>query len=155
MLPLEYIEAFQQLQNDAQPVPFPLIEKTLRRSWGSDWREQFAWLDETPVAVASIAQVHRAQLKDGRDVAVKVRLPGVKRIFEQDAKVFQAVAALVAPTFREFDLQQAIEQLLIMTAMELDFRNEAANTLRFPASPITSAFASRISLRAYAVNRCW
>ena len=135
VLPLEYIEAFQQLQNDAQPVPFPLIEKTLRRSWGSDWRQQFAWLEEAPVAVASIAQVHRAQLKDGRDVAIKVRLPGVKKVFEQDAKVFQAVAALVAPTFREFDLQQAIEQLLIMTAMELDFRNEAANTLRFSRQP--------------------
>lgn len=131
VLPMEYIEAFQALQNDAEPVPFALIEKALLRSWGKEWRDAFTWIDESPVAVASIAQVHRAQLKDGRDVAVKVRLPGVKRIFEQDAKVFQAVAALVAPTFREFDLQQAVEQLLIMTAMELDFRNEAANTLRF------------------------
>ena len=87
------------------------------------------------MAVASIAQVHRARLEDGTDVAVKVRLPGVSKLFEQDAKVFQVLAAIAAPRFREFDLKQAIEQLLIMTAMELDFRNEAANTRRFSRQP--------------------
>ncbi len=135
VLPQEYIEAFQALQNDAAPVSFARIEKVLRKSWGRDWRERFRWIEETPVAVASIAQVHRARLEDGTDVAVKVRLPGVSKLFEQDAKVFQVLAAIAAPRFREFDLKQAIEQLLIMTAMELDFRNEAANTRRFSRQP--------------------
>ncbi|MZR61869.1 AarF/ABC1/UbiB kinase family protein [Alcanivorax sp. DP30] len=135
VLPREYIEAFQQLQNDAHPVPFSAVEKVFSRSWGKDWRDQFLWVQEVPVAVASIAQVHRARLKDGQDVAIKVRLPKVKKLFEQDAKVFRAVAAVVAPRFREFDLRQAIEQLLSMTAIELDFRNEAANMLRFSRQP--------------------
>ena len=135
VLPQEYIEAFQQLQNDAAPVPFPRIETALRKSLGADWRDHFRWIDETPIAVASIAQVHRARLEDGTDVAVKVRLPGVKSLFEQDAKVFQVLAAIAAPRLREFDLKQAVEQLLSMTAMELDFRNEAANTRRFARQP--------------------
>ncbi|WP_414431780.1 ABC1 kinase family protein [Alcanivorax sp. IL2] len=135
VLPQEYIEAFQQLQNDAAPVPFPRIDAALKRSLGADWRDAFRWVDENPVAVASIAQVHRARLEDGTDVAIKVRLPGVKKLFEQDAKVFEVLAAIAAPRFREFDLKQAIEQLLIMTAMELDFRNEAANTRRFSRQP--------------------
>ncbi|MCG8393237.1 MAG: AarF/ABC1/UbiB kinase family protein [Pseudomonadales bacterium] len=135
VLPREYIEAFQQLQNDARPVSFAHIEKALTRTWGTDWRDRFRWVDETPVAVASIAQVHRAALKEGGEVALKIRLPGVKQEFEQDARVFQALASIVAPRFQEFDLKQAIEQLLVMTAMELDFRNEAANTQRFARQP--------------------
>ncbi len=131
VLPREYIEAFQELQNDAQPVPFSAVAKVLSRAWGKDWREQFVWVQEQPVAVASIAQVHRARMKDGREVAIKVRLPKVKRLFEQDARVFRALSALAAPRFREFDLRQAFEQLLTMTAIELDFRNEAANMRRF------------------------
>lgn len=131
VLPREYIEAFQALQNDAQPVPFAAITRVLSRAWGKDWRDQFLWIQEEPVAVASIAQVHRAKLKDGEEVAIKVRLPKVKRLFQQDARVFRAIAALASPHFREFDLRQAFDQLLAMTAVELDFRNEAANMQRF------------------------
>lgn len=135
VLPREYIEAFQQLQNDAQPVRFSAVAKVFSRAWGADWRDRFEWVQETPVAVASIAQVHRARLKDGQEVAIKVRLPKVRKLFEQDARVFRAVAAVASPRFREFDLRQAIEQLLSMTAIELDFRNEAANMLRFSRQP--------------------
>lgn len=131
VLPREYIEAFQSLQNDARPVPFSAAARVFARAWGKDWRERFVWVQETPVAVASIAQVHRARLTSGEEVAIKVRLPKVKRLFEQDARVFRALAALAAPRFREFDLRQAFEQLLTMTAIELDFRNEAANMQRF------------------------
>lgn len=135
VLPQPYIEAFQQLQNDAAPVSFSQIEAVLGQCWGEDWQQQFAEFDENPVAVASIAQVHRAWLKDGTQVAVKVRLPGVKNQFEQDARVFRALAGIIAPGFRAFDLAQAFEQLLEMTAVELDFRNEAANTQRFARQP--------------------
>lgn len=131
VLPMEYIHALQQLQNDAAPRPFHELVPTLKASWGKDWRKHFSFIDENPIAVASIAQVHRATLKDGKQVALKIRLPGVKKRFEQDAKVFEALAMLVAPRFREFDLNQATAQLMEMTAIELDFRNEAANTQRF------------------------
>ncbi|EKF73058.1 protein kinase [Alcanivorax hongdengensis A-11-3] len=131
VLPADYILAFQTLQNDAQPVPFHRIEHALKKAWGADWRDQLRHIDSEPVAVASIAQVHRATLADGRQVAIKVRLPGVKRLFEQDEKVFEAMASLLAPLVREFDLRQAVQQLLQMTATELDMRNEASNMQRF------------------------
>ncbi|MDX1805357.1 MAG: AarF/ABC1/UbiB kinase family protein, partial [Alcanivorax sp.] len=135
VLPPAYIQAFQRLQNDGTPVPFSQIEKVLAQAWGESWREQFEVIDAVPVAVASIAQVHRATLADGTEVAIKVRLPGVRKLFEQDGKVFEAVAALLAPRFREFDLKQAVDQLLQMTATELDLRNEAANMQRFARLP--------------------
>lgn len=130
-LPRAYIEQFQTLQNDANPLPFATIRKTLVKAWGQNWQDQFRWINPEPAAVASIAQVHQACLKDGSLVAIKVRLPGVKRVFEQDARVFQALGHLVGPLLREFDLVQAIDQLVQMTTMELDFRNERANMARF------------------------
>lgn len=131
VLPIEYIHALQTLQNEGEPVPFAQVERALARAWGEDWRERFSAFSEVPVAVASIAQVHCATLRDGRQVAVKVRLPGVVELFEQDAAVFRFVAQAVAPLFPELDIPQITEQLLQMTSVELDFRNEANNIERF------------------------
>jgi ubiquinone biosynthesis protein len=135
VLPPEYILALQTLQNDATPVPFRQIEPVLERAWGSRWRDRFRQFDESPAATASIAQVHRAILTDGREVAVKVRLPRVAELFEQDARVFRLLALLMAPMFRELDFVQITEQLLEMTSVELDFRNEAENMRRFARIP--------------------
>jgi ubiquinone biosynthesis protein len=135
VLPPEYILALQTLQNDATPVPFRQIEPVLERAWGSRWRDRFREFDEVPAATASIAQVHRATLTDGREVAVKVRLPRVVELFEQDARVFRLLALLMAPMFRELDFVQITEQLLDMTSVELDFRNEAENMRRFARIP--------------------
>lgn len=131
VLPLEYIQSLQSLQNEGMQVPFPEIDHALQQAWGVQWRSRFSEFSEIPVAVASIAQVHRARLKDGQEVAVKVRLPGVVRLFEQDARVFRFIAHLVAPLFRELDFPQITEQLLEMTSVEMDFRNEAENLERF------------------------
>lgn len=135
VLPPPYIMALQALQNDATPVSFKRIEPALERAWGLRWRERFREFSEIPVATASIAQVHRAVLQDGREVAVKVRLPQVVELFEQDARVFRLVALLLAPLFRQLDFVQITEQLLAMTSMELDFRNEAENMRRFQRLP--------------------
>jgi ubiquinone biosynthesis protein len=135
VLPPQYIRALQTLQNDASPVPFAQIEPVLERAWGSRWRDRFQHFNEVPAATASIAQVHRATLVDGREVAVKVRLPRVAELFEQDARVFRLLALLTAPLFRELDFVQITEQLLDMTSVELNFRNEAENMRRFARIP--------------------
>ncbi|PKM21376.1 MAG: ABC transporter, partial [Gammaproteobacteria bacterium HGW-Gammaproteobacteria-14] len=135
VLPPAYIIALQALQNDAAPVSFQRIEPLLEKAWGSRWRDRFRHFDETPAATASIAQVHRATLLDGREVAVKIRLPKVKELFEQDARVFRLLALLMAPMFKELDFVQITEQLLEMTSVELDFRNEAENMRRFARIP--------------------
>jgi ubiquinone biosynthesis protein len=88
-------------------------------------------IDPDPVATASIAQVHKARLPDGTPVAVKIRLPGVRRLFDQDARIFRLLARMTAPLVRELDLEQVTEQLLELTREELDFSNEADNLERF------------------------
>lgn len=131
VLPIEYIRSLQVLQNEGMQVPFSFVDSALTRAWGSQWRAQFQTFSEIPVAVASIAQVHRARLTCGQEVAIKVRLPDVVQLFEQDARVFRFMAELVAPFFQQLDFAQITEQLLEMTAIELDFRNEAQNLERF------------------------
>lgn len=135
VLPREYIVALQKLQNDVRPVPFLLLEPVLAARWGSDWRTRFAAFDEQPVATASMAQVHRARLAGGEEVAVKIRLPDVIAHFRQDETTFRLLAGMLAPLVREIDLNQVVDQLLAMTQEELDFRVEAANLERFAQLP--------------------
>jgi ubiquinone biosynthesis protein len=135
VLPREYIEALQQLQNDAPPQPFARLRPVLDARWGEGWQDRFTWFDEKPVATASLAQVHRACLQDGRVVAVKIRLPGVVESFRQDEVTGRVVAGMLAPLVRELDLAQVVDQLLRLTADELDFRNELRNLQRFAALP--------------------
>ena len=131
VLPPEYILALQDLQNDGRPAPMRKIEPILRRCFGDGWRDILRDFDPQPVAVASIAQVHRAKLANGQEIAVKIRLPEVKELFQQDVRVFRLLARIVAPFFKELDFVQITETLLTMTAEELDFRIEARNLKRF------------------------
>lgn len=135
VLPIEYIKSLQALQNDGAPVGFEALKKSLVHAYGSEWQSHFAAFDLVPVATASIAQVHRARLVTGEDVAVKIRLPQVVERFDQDSRIFRLLARLFAPFVRELDISQIAEQLLDMTQVELDFRNEAENMQRFARLP--------------------
>lgn len=135
VLPMQYVMELQKLQDDAKPVSFRQIETVLRKEWGRDWRSRFSRFDETPVAAASVAQVHKAVLKNGAEVAVKVQLPHARRLFRQDAAVFKALAMLGAPMISHFDLKQVIDQIVQMTMEELDFLREEANLKKFAALP--------------------
>lgn len=131
VLPMEYVMALQSLQNSAIPAPFEAIHPMIVSAWGEKWDERFKAFDIKPSAAASVAQVHRAVLKDGRQVAVKFQLPDVRELFEQDSLVFRSVAAIVSPLIREFDIRQMTDQLIKLTLEELDFRREAANLRKF------------------------
>lgn len=135
VLPQAYIDALAPLQSAARSVSFTDLKPALVGQLGEDWADHFQAFDLVPVATASIAQVHRAQLVSGEDVAVKVRLPDVAAQFDQDARLFRLLARLAAPLLRELDIVQITEQLLTMTATELDFRNEAENLRRFARLP--------------------
>lgn len=131
ILPLEYITALQTLQNDAEPAPFEDIHPIILNNWGDRWDQQFQAFNLVPVATASVAQVHRATLKDGREVAVKFQLPQAQTRFEQDSLVFTTISKAIAPLVKEVDIKQVTAQLLAMTLEELDFNREAANLTRF------------------------
>ncbi len=135
ILPMQYVSELEKLQDDAKPVPFRQIEIVLHHEWGADWRSRFASFDEEPVAAASVAQVHRAVLKTGQAVAVKVQLPHARRLFKQDSAVFRALATVGAPMISHFDLKQVIDQIIDMTLQELDFLREESNLKKFEALP--------------------
>lgn len=135
ILPAQYVSELQKLQNDAKPTSFRRIEKVLLEEWGPQWRDRFAEFNETPVAAASVAQVHRATLTTGEKVAVKIQLPHARRLFKQDSAVFKALATLGAPMISHFDLRQVIDQIVEITLQELNFLQEEANLKQFEALP--------------------
>ena len=135
ILPMQYISELEKLQDDAKPAVFRAIETVLVEEWGRDWRKRFARFDDMPVAAASVAQVHRAVLHSGENVAVKVQLPHARRLFKQDSAVFKALATVGAPMISHFDLKQVIDQIVDMTLQELDFLREEANHKKFDSHP--------------------
>lgn len=135
ILPAPYITAFQTLQTEAEAVPFDALKPVLCDALGDDWPARFSEFDLVPVATASIAQVHRARLISGEEVAVKIRLPEVAELFDQDARIFRLLSRLLSSIVHEIDVVQVTEQLLTMTGAELDLRNEAENLRRFGRLP--------------------
>jgi predicted unusual protein kinase regulating ubiquinone biosynthesis (AarF/ABC1/UbiB family) len=84
MLPPELARIFDRLRSEAHHMPWPQLKRVLAQAWGAGWRDRFETFDIHPVAAASIGQVHRARTKDGRDLAIKVQYPGVRRSINSD-----------------------------------------------------------------------
>lgn len=135
LLPREYIEALTPLQNDAPKIPFSKLEPVLAKQWGADWMQHFTQFDLESIATASIGQVHRARLKDGREVAVKIQIPDAWRKFTQDAAAFSLLANVLAKRVKEVDLKQITRELLRLTAEEFNFSKEADNLRHFATLP--------------------
>ena len=135
ILPLEYIQSLQRLQNDANPALFEDIHPMILEDWGREWDKQFKAFNAIPSATASVAQVHRARLANGDEVAVKFQLPTARELFEQDSRVFKTFAGLLAPLVKEIDIKQVTDQLIDMTIEELDFTREASNLSVFSSKP--------------------
>ena len=84
MLPPELAEIMARLRQNAHRMPPQQLQQVLATQWGKDWRTRFARFDATPIAAASIGQVHRALTRDGRDLAIKVQYPGVRDSIDAD-----------------------------------------------------------------------
>ena len=84
MLPPELAQIFDRLRSEAHHMPWPQLKRVLAQAWGAGWRDRFETFDIHPVAAASIGQVHRARTSDGRDLAIKVQYPGVRRSINSD-----------------------------------------------------------------------
>lgn len=84
MLPPELAEIMARLRQNAHRMPPQQLQQVLAAQWGKDWRTRFARFDATPIAAASIGQVHRAQTRDRRDLAIKVQYPGVRESIDAD-----------------------------------------------------------------------
>ncbi len=84
MLPPELAEIMARLRQNAHRMPPQQLQQVLAVHWGKDWRMRFARFDATPIAAASIGQVHRATTRDGQALAIKVQYPGVRESIDAD-----------------------------------------------------------------------
>lgn len=126
-----YREALTKLQKDAPPLPADKVHRVLDAQLGTKWRERFQSFDDTPVASASIGQVHKAVWKDGREVAVKIQYPGADEALRADLKTMRRLVGVFKQLAPGADVQGVVDELIDRTEMELDYRLEAENQRAF------------------------
>ncbi|MGE5659978.1 MAG: ABC1 kinase family protein [Actinomycetota bacterium] len=130
LLPPEYIDVLSTLQAEVPPVPWPQIETIIRKQLKQPLEDTFAKINSQAVAAGSIAQTHRATLKNGREVALKVQRPGIDVTIEQDIAVLRGLAELVTLTDfgQQYDAIALAEEFATALRAELDFTQEASYT---------------------------
>jgi predicted unusual protein kinase regulating ubiquinone biosynthesis (AarF/ABC1/UbiB family) len=132
-----YRAALARLRNDAPPMAQELAREVLERELGRAAEDVFAEFEWEPLAAASIGQVHRARLRDGRAVAVKLQYPGVAAAIRADLKNGELLATFlgllvgISPRKLSFDVRGAAREIGELVTDELDYRREAANQQAF------------------------
>lgn len=126
-----YREALTKLQKDAPPLPTAKVHRVLDGQLGTKWRERFTSFDDTPVASASIGQVHKGVWSDGREVAVKIQYPGADEALRADLKTMQRMVSVFKQLSPGADVEGVVDELIERTEMELDYRLEADNQRAF------------------------
>lgn len=123
----QFQETLAQLQQDAEPVSFKAITKVVERDTGQRLTDAFADIDPEPIAAASIGQVHRATLHDGRDVAVKVQYPGIAEAIHADMGNLRLGLKLLAVIAPGIDTRAIADEIRERIGDELDYELEAGN----------------------------
>jgi ubiquinone biosynthesis protein len=130
LLPLPYIEALARLQDRVGPFPFMEVEAIVSAELGVRLSKAFAEFEPEPVAAASLGQVHRAALRDGRRVAVKVQRPAIREQILRDLEALAEIAAFMdhhTEIGRRYGLTLMLEEFRKTLLRELDYRLEARN----------------------------
>jgi ubiquinone biosynthesis protein len=133
LFPPEWIAEFEKLHDRVPPLPFETLRPQLEEDLGAPVAEVFAEFDETALAAASIAQVHKARLPAGRQVIVKIRRPGIRPTIEADLRLLERLVAIIEREFadaRRFHPQEILRQFKLSLRNELDLLTEARNTER-------------------------
>jgi len=134
MIPPAYVKELEHLQDNVPPMDIEEVERCIEEDLGARIHKLFASFDETPLGSASLGQVHAAQLRDGRDVVVKVQRPGIREILAEDIAFFRELASfLTAHTSAgdKVDIIGIVQQVERALVEELDYRTEARNAASF------------------------
>lgn len=130
----EFSEELSKLQSDATPFPYEEAKEILKEELGRPPEALYKSFEEKPVAAASLAQVHRAYLKDGTEVAVKIQRPGIQKTIRQDIHILTFLASLTEkrlPSLRIYQPSRVVREFADWTMRELDFEAEGRNAERF------------------------
>jgi ubiquinone biosynthesis protein len=132
LLPPAYLEALARLQDNVDPFPFADVERIVQDELGVRLSKAFESFEPTPSAAASLGQVHRAVMRGGREVAVKVQRPGVADRVLKDLDALDEVAALMqrfSAATRSIDATGVLDEFRRTILSELDYREEARNLI--------------------------
>lgn len=128
VLPEAYISLLKQLQDSLPPRPLKEVCRTIEKELGKSMDDLFSSFVDAPLATASIAQVHRATLRSGEDVVVKVQHEGIKTVILEDLKNAKSIADWIAWAEPQYDFNPMIDEWCREAPKELDFDHEAENT---------------------------
>jgi len=137
LFPPQYIAEFEKLLDQAPPVPFDDLLPQIEEDIGGSIDDYFLEVDRQPIAAASIAQVHKAILKDGTPVILKIRRPGLRKIIEADLRLLQRIVDIAeaeSPEIRRFHPRALLRQFNQSLRRELDLAGECRNAERIAAN---------------------
>ena len=130
LIPKEYAHEFSKLQDEIKPVKFEKIKELIEKEFGKPLHEVFLKIDPNPIAAASVGQVHKAMLNDGKIVAVKIQRPNVDKTFETDIELLYHLAILLEkyyPELKDYNFMEIVKEFEEYTKNELDYMVEARN----------------------------
>ncbi len=136
LIPKEYVHELEKLLDEVPPIPSSQAKKIVEQELGKPIHSAFKSFDDMPIASASISQVHKAVLKNGQTVAVKVQRPDIKQMMERDIKILFYIAGLMekrSEKLKRFKPIRTVKEFAEWTGKELDFRLEARHARRFAA----------------------
>jgi len=131
MLPPELADIMARLRADAHYMPGGQLKTVLNSNWGEGWHKRFAKFDVRPIAAASIGQVHRAQTANGRDLAIKVQYPGVRRSIDSDVNNVAALMRMSGVMPKALDIAPMLEEAKRQLHEEADYEREGDYLTRF------------------------
>ena len=132
LLPIEYVRPLSRLQDQIPPFSFGEVEKIVEDELGVRLSKAFEFFDSTPLASASLGQVHRAVLRDGREVAVKVQRPNIREDIAKDLDALHDIAEFLdnhTEMGRQYRFSELLAEFRLTIVRELDYRREANNLL--------------------------
>ena len=133
VLPPELTGILARLRDNAHHMPPPQLDKVLTAAWGAGWRRRFAHFQAHPIAAASIGQVHRARLPDGRELAIKVQYPGVAQSIDADVDNVATLLRVSGLLPRGRDVAPLLDEAKRQLAEEADYVREGAMLERYRA----------------------
>jgi predicted unusual protein kinase regulating ubiquinone biosynthesis (AarF/ABC1/UbiB family) len=137
LLPAPYIAALARLQDQVEPFSIEEVEQIVSSELGGRLSKLFAEFDREPVAAASLAQVHRARMRDGRAVVVKVQRPNIREQIVEDLEALEEVAGFIdahTEVGKRYEFSNMLAELRRSLLRELDFQKEASNLMRMRTS---------------------
>jgi ubiquinone biosynthesis protein len=137
VLPPAYIIELSRLQDQVPPAPWPAVKAYIEQELGDSLERLFASFDPTPLAAASLAQVHAATLSDGRQVVVKVQRPNIEQTINLDLDILYDLARLAqgrTPFGQMYNLVEIADDFAETLRAEMDYRREGRNADRFRAN---------------------